>query len=306
MRHVKIYESFQTEDEISKICKKYNIEDYIISSDGLVEVVGDVDLSHRDLSKLPLKFGKIDGAFYCDRNKLTSLEGAPQTVTGSFICRTNMLTSLEGAPQTVTGSFICDFNRLISLKGAPESVGGNFYSDNNELITLEGAPKSVGGDFHCDRNKLTSLEGAPESVGGSFNCNYNQLTSLEGAPESVADVFYCDRNQLTSLEGAPLECGTFHLSSTTIENYKYPKSLLEILAKTNALYARKETKQLILTIMSADYFNKQLIENPEKTIMSLKSVWNDPEFKEIRKDIIIPAKYKDIFKLNMDLADIGF
>ena len=222
MRHVKIYESFQTEDEISKICKKYNIEDYIISSDGLVDVAGDVDLSHRDLSKLPLKFGKIDGAFYCDRNKLTSLEGAPQTVTGSFICRTNMLTSLEGAPQTVTGSFICDFNRLISLKGAP------------------------------------------------------------------------------------LECGAFHLNSTTIEDYKYPKSLLEILAKTNALYARKETKQLILTIMSADYFNKQLIENPEKTIMSLKSVWNDPEFKEIRKDIIIPAKYKDIFKLNIDLADIGF
>ena len=201
MRHVKIYESFQTKDEISKICKKYYIEDYIISSDGLVDVVGNVDLEDLELTKLPLKFGKIDGDFHCDRNKLTSLEGAPQTVTGSFIC---------------------DFNRLISLKGAP------------------------------------------------------------------------------------LECGTFHLNSTTIENYKYPKSLLEILAKTNALYARKETKQLILTIMSADYFNKQLIENPEKTIMSLKSVWNDPEFKEIRKDIIIPAKYKDMLKLTTNLADIGF
>ena len=301
MRHVKIYESFQTKDEISKICKKYNIEDYIISSDGLVDVVGNVDLKDLELTKLPLKFGKIDGDFHCDRNKLTSLEGAPQTVTGSFICRTNMLTSLEGAPQTVTGSFICDFNRLISLKGAPESVGGNFYSDNNELITLEGAPKSVGGDFHCDRNKLTSLEGAPESVGGSFNCNYNQLTSLEGAPESVADVFYCDRNQLTSLEGAPLECGTFSSDGIYIGNYKYPKSLLKVLHNSS-----ESTKQLILTIMSADYFNKQLIENPEKTIMSLKSVWNDPEFKEIRKDIIIPTKYKDMLKLTTNLADIGF
>ena len=137
MRHVKIYESFQTEDEISKICKKYNIEDYIISSDGLVDVVGNVDLEDLELTKLPLKFGKIDGAFYCDRNKLTSLEGAPESVAGVFYCDRNQLTSLEGAP---------------------ESVGGDFYSDNNELITLEGAPKSVGGDFHCDRNQLISAE----------------------------------------------------------------------------------------------------------------------------------------------------
>ena len=36
------------------------------------------------------------GRFYCVSNKLTSLEGAPTSVSGNFWCSNNKLTSLEG------------------------------------------------------------------------------------------------------------------------------------------------------------------------------------------------------------------
>ena len=35
-----------------------------------------------------IKFGKVDGWFYCDNNQLVSLEGCPFSV-GGFYCRNN-------------------------------------------------------------------------------------------------------------------------------------------------------------------------------------------------------------------------
>jgi hypothetical protein len=46
---------------------------------------------------------------------------------GNFNCNYNRLTSLQGAPESVGGGFYCSNNHLTSLQGAPESVGGGFY-----------------------------------------------------------------------------------------------------------------------------------------------------------------------------------
>ena len=54
MKHIKLFESF---NDIDSICKKYNITNYTINSDGSIDVDGDVNLSNRGLTKLPLKFG---------------------------------------------------------------------------------------------------------------------------------------------------------------------------------------------------------------------------------------------------------
>jgi hypothetical protein len=170
-------------------------------------IKGKIQLFDEDGNKIPGKGTRWEGNFSCYNNKLTSLEGAPESVGGNFSCSDNKLTSLEGAPESVGGSFYCSDNKLTSLEGAPESVGGSFYCSHNKLTSLEGAPESVGGSFSCYNNKLTSLEGAPESVGGDFSCSHNKLTSLEGAPESVGGSFYCSHNKLTSLEGAPESVG---------------------------------------------------------------------------------------------------
>jgi hypothetical protein len=169
---VKLFEDF---NEIDAICKEYGIENYTINSDGTVDVDGDVGLFRKGLKKLPLKFGKISGWFYCSNNQLTTLEGAPKRVGGYFSCHNNELTTLEGAPKVVGGGFHCHNNQLTTLEGAPEVVGGWFNCSDNQLTTLEGAPKEVGDDFYCNHNQLTTLEGAPTEVGGVFNCRNNPL-----------------------------------------------------------------------------------------------------------------------------------
>ena len=160
-------------EDIDSICKEYGIENYILK-DGLVHVDGDVCLSGRRLTKLPLKFGEVSGYFYCSINKLTSLEGAPTRVGGDFYCYANRLTSLEGAPSRVVGNFYCSDNRLTSLEGAPEVVERGFYCSENNLTTLKGGPKVRGTRYMAYNNQLINFYGFPEdgwegSVGFSGN-----------------------------------------------------------------------------------------------------------------------------------------
>jgi len=101
---------------------------------GLVDVQGSFDCSKWRLKSLyGIRFGTVTRNFYCAGNKLTTLEGAPQTVGGDFWCNDNKLTTLAGAPQTVEGNFDCSYNGLTSLEGAPQTVGGDFWSDAFEL-----------------------------------------------------------------------------------------------------------------------------------------------------------------------------
>ncbi len=79
------------EQEIHKICKSYEIENYSINSDGSIDVDGDVRLPNKKLIKLPIKFNKVSGSFDCSWNNLISLENSPIEVGGDFICDLNRL-----------------------------------------------------------------------------------------------------------------------------------------------------------------------------------------------------------------------
>ena len=112
MKHIKLFESFE---DIESICKKYNITNYTINSDGSIDVDGNVNLSRKGLTKLPLKFGNVTGYFYCSDNQLTTLEGSPKEVGGGFYCNNNKLTSLKGGPAKLGGEFNCQLNQLPKL-----------------------------------------------------------------------------------------------------------------------------------------------------------------------------------------------
>ncbi len=60
MKYLKLFESFGNIDEI---CKKYDIENYTINSDGSIDVNENVDLFDKRLIKIPLKFNKVNGIF---------------------------------------------------------------------------------------------------------------------------------------------------------------------------------------------------------------------------------------------------
>jgi hypothetical protein len=74
------------EQEIHDICKRYLISNYTINPDGSIDVDGDVSIANGRLTKLPLKFNKVSGDFYCSYNELTSLEGCPKEVGYYFYC----------------------------------------------------------------------------------------------------------------------------------------------------------------------------------------------------------------------------
>jgi hypothetical protein len=148
------------------------------NSDNTYSAEGDVNLSDRKLTKLPIKFKEVGGFFDCRYNQLTSLEGSPEKVGEDFWCGNNQLTSLEGSPKEVGRGFYCSFNRLTSLEGAPQEVGGDFWCDHNQLTTLEGAPQKVGGSFYCSFNKLTTLKGIG-IVRGNIFCSNNPVPEEE-------------------------------------------------------------------------------------------------------------------------------
>ncbi len=128
-----LFESFKN---IEDICKKYGIDNYTINPDGSIDVDGNVDLSNKGFTKLPLKFGKVTGNFNCSFNELTSLEGSPNYVGGYFNCRGNQLFTLEGSPNYVGDDFDCSSNKLTTLEGGPKEVGGGVYCGGNPIYSV--------------------------------------------------------------------------------------------------------------------------------------------------------------------------
>lgn len=161
--------------EIERKLDELGVEHYSIVEDGTVDVNGTVDLSFKNLTKIPVQFGVVKGDFNCSNNKLLSLDGSPKSVGVSFFCHNNHLTSLAGAPRFVGKAFICRNNRLSSLTGAPESINGNFDCAENELVSLAGAPRAINGSFDCSNNHLTTLDGIPLYVEMVLYCGGNPI-----------------------------------------------------------------------------------------------------------------------------------
>jgi hypothetical protein len=142
------------------------IKNWTVNKDGLVDVEGDCYLNDRSLKKLPVKFGRVTGDFICERNELTTLEGAPHYIGGGFFCARNKLKDLKGGPKNVMGRYVCAKNELTSLEGAPETIHLDFICHFNKLTNLKGSPRFVEGNFYCQGNKLTSLQFGPVEING--------------------------------------------------------------------------------------------------------------------------------------------
>jgi hypothetical protein len=125
-----------------KVLEKLKVA-YTRDANGYLVVKGDIDLSRKNLRKLP-DFSNVivEGDFWCSDNKLESLKGAPHVVKGGFYCGDNRLSSLEYCPHTVGGNFSCSYNKLTSLEHAPQDVGENFFAASNKLKNLDQAPRT--------------------------------------------------------------------------------------------------------------------------------------------------------------------
>jgi hypothetical protein len=171
MKHLRKYKIFESNTEIDKICRKYDIINYIINSDNSVDVDGDVYLWGKKLTSIPLNFNIVNGNFHCGWNYLTSLKGCPVRVGGGFSCYSNELTSLKYSPQYMENDdFSCGSNKIESLQYCTELIR-NYFS--------------------CSYNKLTSLQYHP-TVYGEFHCQYNQINTFENFYYYKEDVYFRD------------------------------------------------------------------------------------------------------------------
>lgn len=83
----------------------------------------------------------------------------PEHFDGYFNCQNAGLTSLEGAPRTVSGAFECKANSITSLEGVPSSIGGPLGFYNNKLTSLHNIHKlikHIGGKADFEKNPITS------------------------------------------------------------------------------------------------------------------------------------------------------
>jgi len=136
MKHLREYkELFENSQELTQeqrdwlnVCLSPGGNWKFNSSTGEVDVEGNFNCQGQRLTDFKgVRFGEVSGSFYCHRNQLTSLEGAPEVIEGNFHCFENRLTSLKGAPRTIGGNFNFTYNKLTSLEGAPQTVYANIY-----------------------------------------------------------------------------------------------------------------------------------------------------------------------------------
>lgn len=87
--------------------------------------------------------------------KLKSLKGIQEKVEGAFCCSNNELTTLKYAPHLIENEFNCSFNQLTDLSFSPH-VKGHYGCANNQLTSLKGLPLELK-SFNCCYNPLTDL-----------------------------------------------------------------------------------------------------------------------------------------------------
>jgi hypothetical protein len=93
-----------------------------IDEQGLVDANENLSLkqSCRQIGKLPVRFGKIDGNLWLDYSDISTLEGCPRILTGTLGLEScGLLTNLSGGPYDCY-EIMAENTRLHSLVGLPK------------------------------------------------------------------------------------------------------------------------------------------------------------------------------------------
>lgn len=188
--------------EVTKFMMKHKVRNFSINN-GVVDIDGDIIITHYNLDGIPFKIGKVTGNCILDYNNLTSLKNCPEYVGGDFSCGNNNLSSLEGIPKYVGGSLYLHSNFLTDLDFMPNTVGGSILLNSNRLTTLKGLPEYVSGNLDLDSNELNDIVGSPKVINGNFNINFNDVTSLNGGPKKVGGL-RCIKTMIKDFKGCPV------------------------------------------------------------------------------------------------------
>ncbi len=130
------------EDPSEAALKQLNVI-YTRRDDGRLLVETSLDFRGLAMKELPdLSNVVVEGNFMFGMNELTSLKGAPYSVSGDFRGALNRVKDLQYMPRHIGGIADISANRLRSLKGADGAeVGVLNVTGNPGLKDLENPPK---------------------------------------------------------------------------------------------------------------------------------------------------------------------
>ena len=191
----------------------------------IVNYEGDITLPKTNLTSIPIKFGRVKGAFVCRGMSLTSLTNAP-TYAESFDCSGNNLTTLQGGPTEVKYSYNCSNNNLKNLIGGP--VRGQVNGARNTMSS-----------YNCSNNELTSLEGYPAIVTdiATFDCSTNATLGNLNIVKGRIGTMNARACNLTDafLDTAQFSCTTFNGSNQINEITLDAEFIKETLGATTVI-----------------------------------------------------------------------
>lgn len=176
----------QTKDDLLKRLKYYNIDINqceINDTDLSVKFVGEVNLSNKNLTYLPIRFSEVIGTFDCSYNHLRTLKGSPKKVLGSFGCSTNELTSLDYSPEFVNGNFYASYNKIKKLNSGPSQVLLDFVAIHNKMTEVSFLPKATSIKLAHNNIKLFNPHLSKNNLAiRHIDLSHNYLDSLENFP----------------------------------------------------------------------------------------------------------------------------
>ncbi|MBS0895234.1 hypothetical protein JK211_14545 [Tatumella sp. JGM130] len=233
--------------EIINWLNKFEVKNYVINKNLIIDVYGDVVLCRRQLTELPFKFGKIYGFFNIDFNKIRTLRNCPEEIYGSFYCSSNLLKDLKYSPKIINGDFHCYYNRLTSLEGSPKYIKGSFDCSSNQLTSLKYCPNKITGNFNCCGNKLRSLKHCPEEIYGDFECNGNRIGSLKYCPKIIKGGFSCYSNKINekSLIGF-----NSHIEGYIVSDVGFDEEFYDEVKKQKSIHRAIKEKNVLLSSIS--------------------------------------------------------
>jgi hypothetical protein len=114
---------------------------------------------------------------------LESLEGGPIRVEGGYFCSRNRLKTLNGCAEKIGGEFHCESNQLESLIGGPNLVSGEYNCSNNLIVSLEGLGTMGSPYFKCSGNPV------PEEILKRIS-SYMQYYHTKSYKTSVKNIWH--------------------------------------------------------------------------------------------------------------------
>lgn len=264
--------------------EKMKISNYTINEDLTVDVAGSVYLRNKNLFKIPVQFGVVDGDFDISKNYLKSLKGSPHTVR-DFYCTDNELKTLEFGPDRVNRGYNCSHNQIETLEFLPSILKDSLSCDHNKLKSFKGLEKfNELYTLFASHNELGSLEYAPSNITYALHVNDNQLTDLNHLPEKLK-VLLCSNNALTPkcLKAIPenlvaFECAGTQISADDLLEMKFDPSARISFSPSGFAkdFQLDETRYGTVVTVDTEVFEKaRLKARIEKKISMINATEND-------------------------------